>query len=649
MKKIALTAAAVFFSVLLLGVQSGFAYSTWSNCGSCHPAGTPGSASPSELHGIAAHTNNCSNCHSGSPAAGNVSPSACIACHPAASQGLCPLINQSSAGASHGATCLACHTDCAPAPTTTTVPPDNTTTTVPPSATFSISGTVTCNGNPFPGVTMTLSGGANGSSVTTQTDDSGAYAFSDLADGTYTVTPSYPDRTFTPESRQVTISGASATGIDFAKTPASATTTVCPSDSGYTVSGLVTLAGSDSGLAGVTVTLSSGGSNGDGGDNESGGTNGSALMTATTNDIGCYIFYGVANGTYTVTPSLTGYTFEPASRQITVSSGDVTGIDFTATAEAGTTTTISEATTTISETTTTAPPDSGFTVSGIVTLSGSGLPGVTVTLASAQDNETGDESAILMTAITDSFGCYAFSGVANGDYTVTPSLSGYTFEPASEQITVDEADVTGVDFAATASTTTTAPPDSGFTVSGTITLSGSGLAGVTVTLASAQDNASAQPTVTTDATGAFAFTGVESGEYTVTPSLQGYAFTPAEIEVEVTDDDVTDLAFTAVASAEGPYSIAGTIRRNMNRQPLAGVTVTLAGAASATAVTDSSGSYSFENLAAGRYTVRPRLEGYNFAPAVRNINITNNSVTADFVALMRLSEIIREIFDLLKR
>lgn len=51
-----------------------------------------------------------------------------------------------------------------------------------------------------------------------------------------------------------------------------------------------------------------------------------------------------------------------------------------------------------------------------------GLPGVTMTLGS-------DASA---STTTDSNGTYSFYVPAGGTYTVTPSLSGYTFSPVSQ-------------------------------------------------------------------------------------------------------------------------------------------------------------------------------------------------------------------------
>src|SRR5581483_3380370 len=43
-------------------------------------------------------------------------------------------------------------------------------------------------------------------------------------------------------------------------------------------------------------------------------------------------------------------------------------------------------------------------------------------------------------------GTYTFSGLKNGSYTVTPTQSGYTFSPASASVTVNGANVSGVNF-----------------------------------------------------------------------------------------------------------------------------------------------------------------------------------------------------------
>jgi hypothetical protein len=132
-------------------------------------------------------------------------------------------------------------------------------------------------------------------------DTSGNYSFANLANGTYTVTPSRSGFTFSPASQTVTISGANIPGVNFTATPVPT----------YTISGTVTPTSTGNG---TTLTLSGAGSG-----------------TATGDSSGNYSFANLANGTYTVTPTRAGYTFTPASQTVTVSGANVTGVNFTAT------------------------------------------------------------------------------------------------------------------------------------------------------------------------------------------------------------------------------------------------------------------------------------------------------------------------------
>ena len=78
----------------------------------------------------------------------------------------------------------------------------------------------------------------------------------------------------------------------------------------FSISGTITTSGG-SGINGVTVST---GSN-----------------STTTNATGAYTLSGVVNGTYTLTPSRSGFTFSPASRSVTVGGANVTAQDFTGT------------------------------------------------------------------------------------------------------------------------------------------------------------------------------------------------------------------------------------------------------------------------------------------------------------------------------
>ena len=403
--------------------------------------------------------------------------------------------------------------------------------------TYTLSGTISgAGGN---GATVTLSGPA---SATVTANSSGAYTFTGLTNGTYTVTPSKSGFTFTPASQAATVSGANLTGVNFSTVT-------------YTISGTISGAGGN----GATVTLS-----------------GPASATVTANSSGAYTFTGLTNGTYTVTPSMSGFTFTPASQAATVSGANLTGVNFSTVT---------------------------YTISG--TISGAGGNGATVTLS-------GPASA---TVTANSSGAYTFTGLTNGTYTVTPSKTGFTFTPASQAATVSSANLTGVNF----STVT-------YTLSGTI--SGAGGNGATVTL-----SGPASATVTANSSGAYTFTGLTNGTYTVTPSKSGYTFSPASQAVTVSGANLTGVNFSTVTSST--YTISGSLSPSANGSA---ATVTLSGAASATTTADVSGNYSFSGLASGSYTVAASKAGFAISPASQGVTVNGASVTGvNFTAAIALA------------
>lgn len=81
-----------------------------------------------------------------------------------------------------------------------------------------------------------------------------------------------------------------------------------------------------------------------------------------------------------------------------------------------------------------------YGISGQATLAGAGLSGVTMALSGVSSGN----------AITDASGNYTFTGLDNGSYTITPSKTGFTFSPTSSPQTVSGANITGVNFIATA-------------------------------------------------------------------------------------------------------------------------------------------------------------------------------------------------------
>jgi hypothetical protein len=178
------------------------------------------------------------------------------------------------------------------------------------------------------------------------------------------------------------------------------------------------------------------------------------------------------------------------------------------------------------------PPPITYSISG--TVSGAVVSGVTVNL-------TGTSTA---TTTSDGSGNYSFAGLVNGSYTVVPSKTGYTFSPTSTAVTVNGASITGENFIAS----TVAGPT--YSISGTVT--GPWVEGITMAVGGASSG-----TASTDAGGNYSFTGLAAGSYTVTPSLTGYMYSPANPTVVITDADQTQ-NFNAT-SAITSYSISGTV------------------------------------------------------------------------------------------
>jgi hypothetical protein len=301
---------------------------------------------------------------------------------------------------------------------------------------------------------------------------------------------------------------------------------------------------------------------------------GAAGGTATGDSSGNFSFTGLLNGTYTVTPSRSGFTFTPASQTVTVSGANVTAVNFTA------------------------QPVPTWSVSGTVSPAASGA-GTVLTLSGGASGTT----------TADSGGNFTFTGLANGMYTVTPSKTGLTFTPASQTVTVSGANVTAVNF--------TAQPVPTWSVSGTVSPAASG-AGTVLTL-----SGGASGTTTADSAGNYTFAGLANGTYTVTPSKSGFTFTPASQAVTVSGGNVPAVNFTV--QPVPTWSVSGTVSPAASG---AGTVLTLSGAASGTTTADSAGNFTFTGLANGTYTVTPSKTGFIFTPTSRSVTVSGANVSA---------------------
>jgi hypothetical protein len=318
-----------------------------------------------------------------------------------------------------------------------------------------------------------------------------------------------------------------------------------------------------------TSTYSVGGTIiGPGGPGASVALSGTNTATATADPSGNFVFYGLANGSYVVTPTETGYSYTPATLNATINGAHALGLSFSS---AG----------------------ASFTISGVI--SGAGGPGATVTL-------TGTSSA---TVTADPSGNYSFPSLPNGTYTVTASNTGYVFSPPSQAVTVNGANTTA-GFSSAAQT---------YALTGTI--SGPGGPGATVSV-----SGTGTATATADPSGNFSFPALINGTYTVTASNAGYVFTPPSQAITISSANAT-LSFS---SAPQTYTVSGTISGSGGN----GATVMLAGAANATTFASSTGTYSFPGIANGAYTVSVVNAGYTFAPPSQSVTVNGANATANF-------------------
>jgi hypothetical protein len=168
-------------------------------------------------------------------------------------------------------------------------------------ATWSISGSISPVGGGS-GATVALSGT---SSATTTADANGNYSFTGLSNGSYTVTPTKIGYTFSPANQPVTINGANQTGVNF----------ISQAVATWSISGTISPPANGNG---AMVALS-----------------GTSSATTTADANGNYSFTQLTNGSYTVTPSKSGFSFTPANQPVTVNGANVSNINFTAAAPSG--------------------------------------------------------------------------------------------------------------------------------------------------------------------------------------------------------------------------------------------------------------------------------------------------------------------------
>lgn len=296
-----------------------------------------------------------------------------------------------------------------------------------------------------------------------------------------------------------------------------------------TITGLVTTT-SGTGLAGATVS-------------------GGGVKTTTFTD-GSYTLSNVPPGTVTITAALNGYS--GASESVTVTAGSSVKAAPLVLAASST----------------------GSITGHVVSSTGAGIPGATV-------------SAAGVSTTTDSTGTYTLNNIPTGTQNVTASATNYS--SASTTVVV------------AASTTVTAPnitlSSSVGSVTGKVTnTSGAAIVGASVGFGGG--------TATTDSTGAYTLNNLPTGTIQLVASAAGYSSQTQNVTVVA---GTTVAANFTLAAAATTGSVSGKVTNISNGVALSGATVSWSGG---TTTTNSSGIYTLNGVAAGTQSISAVANGY---------------------------------------
>ena len=270
---------------------------------------------------------------------------------------------------------------------------------------------------PIAGVTVTLTGGSLAAALTTLTDASGNYAFTNLAAGTYTLTETQP--TAPPNVNGNDTAGTAGGANNIANIISAITLAANQAATGYTFAEVPLIGtggtvfedlngnnqkdAAEPGIAGVTVTLT--------------GTSvvsGSIVpVTATTDATGAYRFDNITPGTYTIAETQPAAFLEGGEQNgtpaaTTVTPNRFTGINLTNSAAASSGFNFGEVrAASIAGVAFDDPNNNGTQDAGET-----GIAGVTVRLTGTANGGV----AVNRTATTDANGAYNFAGLQPGTY-----------------------------------------------------------------------------------------------------------------------------------------------------------------------------------------------------------------------------------------
>ena len=430
------------------------------------------------------------------------------------------------------------------------------------------------------GLIVTLTANSNGSTTTQTTDATGNYAFTNLATGSYSVAI---DPANLPSGYNSLFTGTFTLGQN------SNITFNLP----LRLNGLVGVAyrdlnsnavndAGDQPYAGIVVQLTN--------------SNGAPVGTTTTDSTGTYSFRGLVADTYTTAIDMTtvdaGWASVPTSRIRTLTNtANLTGLDFAL-----------------------QPPNGQINGKVFLDVDGNGVyDGSDTPMAGVAVKLQRPDNSII-TASTDATGMYNFSSLSNGNHVISVDAAslpvGHYSLLASRTVAISGNTINDMDFSIRRNSVTGLL----FTDNDRNRRYGAGdtlLANVVVKLRPTAGGPSV--TSTTDAGGNYLFRGIADGSYVLTVDAVSL---PVGHFSKIASQSVT-IQTTSQMKKDFPIwtnDVGGTVFLDLDKdrvydrpgdQALGNVTLilTLPGGSTRTTTTLGSGSYRFNALAPGTYTV----------------------------------------------
>ena len=429
------------------------------------------------------------------------------------------------------------------------------------------------------------------------TNDEGVYQFRDLEFGTYVIKEIAAPHGYqlSNTAYEVTLSSSSPLVVNIDETDGMGPIVNYPT---YNIKGIKygngntenTLAGAVFGLFSNSTTTY---------------TTETAIMTATSDAQGVFIFENVSSGTYKIKELVApdGYNLNDTVYTVTVTNSGVTYPDGTLMLMVNNTPIVTN----------------GFIVGRKIDENGNGLEGATIGLFANSSS-----SRPIRTTTTSSNGSFSFNNVPYGSYVVKEIAApeGYILNDTSYPVTLD---ADGQNIEIEIKNTLIRGSVSGMKVDE----NGDGLSGATIGLfaegTTVFTTENAIKTTTSGRSGAFIFSSIPYGNYIVheIAAPSGYILSPESYPV-VIDSNGQIISIEIVNTLEINSGIITGVKKDNKGNNLSGATIGLfssessmegnAGkdAALQTAVTDANGSFTFNNVPYGTYIVREIAapEGY---------------------------------------